>query len=406
MIGGTGTAMTGGPWLSVLSRRSRILLATALLAFGFSLPAHAQDRPGDLVAARDRLAEQADRLSARADATAAELAGLRAALAGVSADIVASHRALEALDREIANLTTERAALARSIETAEADMAALALARQRLSDLPPPSALTTPLAPIDALRSRLLLETTRDALARQGTALADNLTALAAVDESLREQRARVARETEALATEMEALDRLLGDRRTLLAATEAEREALDAAMATLARQIATAEALVDVLPTAENRARQAGLADLEWRLETENAAPVFPVSGAIAVGFGAYGIDGAPSEGIWYEVPAETPILAPLSGIVRFAGPFRSYGQLLIIEHAPAYHSLLGHLGRIDVTVGQSVVTGEPVGRAGLPDDGRKSTVGTYFEVRRDAAPVEPASGLAAAHAARQTPS
>ena len=55
--------------------------------------------------------------------------------------------------------------------------------------------------------------------------------------------------------------------------------------------------------------------------------------------------------------------IVAPCDGTVAFAGPFRGYGQLLIIEHSEGYHTLLAGMGRIDAVVGARVLAGEPVG-------------------------------------------
>jgi septal ring factor EnvC (AmiA/AmiB activator) len=75
------------------------------------------------------------------------------------------------------------------------------------------------------------------------------------------------------------------------------------------------------------------------------------------------------------------------------FAGPFRTYGLILIIEHSEGYHTLLAGLGRIDGTVGQSVVTGEPVGTAGSAETGNPSI---YVELRRNGQPIDPLPWLA----------
>ena len=76
------------------------------------------------------------------------------------------------------------------------------------------------------------------------------------------------------------------------------------------------------------------------------------------------------------------------------FAGPFRGYGQLLIIEHGGGYHVLLAGLSRVDGTVGDEVLEGEPVGVMGSPP-GLKPKL--YFELRRNGRPVNPLPWLAA---------
>jgi septal ring factor EnvC (AmiA/AmiB activator) len=75
------------------------------------------------------------------------------------------------------------------------------------------------------------------------------------------------------------------------------------------------------------------------------------------------------------------------------FAGPFRTYGLILIIEHSEGYHTLLAGLGRIDAVVGQSVTTGEPVGTAGSAETGYPSI---YVELRRNGQPIDPLPWLA----------
>jgi septal ring factor EnvC (AmiA/AmiB activator) len=64
-----------------------------------------------------------------------------------------------------------------------------------------------------------------------------------------------------------------------------------------------------------------------------------------------------------------------------------------LIIEHSEGYHTLLAGLGRIDGTVGQSVVTGEPVATAGSAETGNPSI---YVELRRNGQPIDPLPWLA----------
>src|SRR5262249_7729633 len=58
--------------------------------------------------------------------------------------------------------------------------------------------------------------------------------------------------------------------------------------------------------------------------------------------------------------------ITSPCDGWVVYAGPFRNYGQLLILNAGGGYHVLLAGMERISVDLGQFVVTGEPVAAMG----------------------------------------
>ena len=83
--------------------------------------------------------------------------------------------------------------------------------------------------------------------------------------------------------------------------------------------------------------------------------------------------------------------VIAPFDGVVLFAGPFKGYGNLLIIEHGDGYHSLLSGLERLDVGVGQNVLTGEPVGI--MSTEGPQKL---YIEFRKEGQPVNPGSWFA----------
>jgi len=78
--------------------------------------------------------------------------------------------------------------------------------------------------------------------------------------------------------------------------------------------------------------------------------------------------------------------------GEVLYAGPFMNYGLTVLISHSRGLHSVYAHLGGLQVTRGQSVVEGTPVGTAGKDLDDHPTV---YFELRQDGQPVDPQSWL-----------
>jgi septal ring factor EnvC (AmiA/AmiB activator) len=120
-----------------------------------------------------------------------------------------------------------------------------------------------------------------------------------------------------------------------------------------------------------------------------------FPVAGSLAQRFGGTGQTsgdvGLLAKGITITARAGAQVVAPFDGLVAFAGPFRGYGQLLIIEHSEGYHTLLAGLGQIDASVGQRVLAGEPVGV--METEGAPTL---YVELRRDGQPINPLPWLA----------
>lgn len=118
-----------------------------------------------------------------------------------------------------------------------------------------------------------------------------------------------------------------------------------------------------------------------------------FPARGKIVVRFGQNGDQPTPSKGITIETRANAQVVAPYDGQIVFAGPFRGYGLLLIIEHGEGYHTLLAGMARIDGTVGQHLAQGEPVGVMGQPE--AKPLL--YVEFRHNGQPVNPLPWLTA---------
>ena len=103
---------------------------------------------------------------------------------------------------------------------------------------------------------------------------------------------------------------------------------------------------------------------------------------------------NGARTEGITIETRRAAHVVAVRRGTVVFAGPFRGYGRLLIIEHDEGYHVLLAGLDRIDAVVGDEVLAGEPVGAMTASSN---RTPELYLELRRSGRPINPLPWLAA---------
>ena len=118
-----------------------------------------------------------------------------------------------------------------------------------------------------------------------------------------------------------------------------------------------------------------------------------FPARGHVVIHFGQAGDGGLPAKGITVETRPGAQVVAPYDGDVVFAGAFRGYGLLLIIEHGEGYHTLLAGMARIDSTVGQRLVAGEPVGVMDVSED--KPLL--YVELRHSGQPINPLPWLMA---------
>jgi septal ring factor EnvC (AmiA/AmiB activator) len=120
-----------------------------------------------------------------------------------------------------------------------------------------------------------------------------------------------------------------------------------------------------------------------------EQASLVTPARGQVVMRYGELADMGQSSKGISIATRPAAQVVAPFDGQVMFRGPFRGYGEILILEHAGGYHTLLAGLGRTDAIVGQWLLAGEPVGVMGRPAAGGNPEL--YLELRRDGQPINP---------------
>ena len=120
----------------------------------------------------------------------------------------------------------------------------------------------------------------------------------------------------------------------------------------------------------------------------------IMPVRGKLVLAYGqrAIGADAA-SKGISIQTRTQAQVVAPYDGQVVYAGEFRGYGQILIIEHGGRYHTLLAGLERIDAVAGQWILAGEPIGVMGSP---KERFPELYLEFRHAGQPVNPLPWLA----------
>ena len=120
------------------------------------------------------------------------------------------------------------------------------------------------------------------------------------------------------------------------------------------------------------------------------------PASGKRVLKFGEKTQYGSQSKGLVLETRHGGQVVSPCDGWIVYAGEFRSYGQLLIINAGGGYHILLAGLSQIDVQLGQFVLTGEPVGvmsTAGrtTPGKAQDNAPVLYIEFRKDQRPIDP---------------
>lgn len=202
------------------------------------------------------------------------------------------------------------------------------------------------------------------------------------------EREAAAAAEAEAAAQEAEAKAEAAAQA-AADAAAEATEEAEEAEEVVVAAAPAPAPAPA---PVASNTAQPqpTSVPDVLRDFPEDGASGLaMPAAATLAAGWGmALPDTGEASKGLLLETRPSAQVVATFDGRVVYAGPFRRYGLILILEHSGRYHSLLAGLGRIDVVLGQWVVAGEPVGLMANPTEGKPAL---YLELRHNGQPIDP---------------
>jgi len=98
--------------------------------------------------------------------------------------------------------------------------------------------------------------------------------------------------------------------------------------------------------------------------------------------------------KGIDFGATLGDPVRAVAAGTVRFAGWFRGYGRMVILDHGDRFYTVSGHLDALRVAMGNFVAAGEPIGTVG--DTGSLRGPRLYFEIREGSEAVDPLAWLA----------
>jgi len=110
------------------------------------------------------------------------------------------------------------------------------------------------------------------------------------------------------------------------------------------------------------------------------------PAAGRIVEGFAEMSRVGVRARGITLATRKGAQVVAPAKGRIAYAGPFRTYGDIVIVQHPGRLLSMMSGLERVDVLVGETVSAGTPIGRMGSLEPQ------LYLELRQSGRPIDPA--------------
>ncbi len=366
----------------------------------------AQSKSNETEAALKREIEQigADRRKLNQD-----LIDTAGRIRGVEAQVTATEARLKPLD------DNERS-IRKSLDGRRAVIGEVLAALQRMGHRPPPALISSPEDALQSVRTAMLLGAVLPEMRHEVEALANDLTALLNVRKQITAERDRLKNEVASLGNERTRMTALVDARQKQQAEREKALDAERARATQLAHQVDNLKDLIakleQGLDPATRAAREAARSDTRPAMsalrDPGRLAPAvafaslrgqvpIPVNGVKLKEFGAPDGVGGVEKGLSIATRAGAQVTAPADGWVVYAGPFRSYGQLLILNAGNGYHILLAGMDRISVDLGQFVLTGEPVAVMGngshiaaILATGSSQPV-LYIEFRKDGIPVDP---------------
>jgi len=436
----------GRGWLS------RIPLSIALVSAGFAgidlQPSSAQlaaTAPQATAAAPDAIKQREQEL----EATRAQQKGASEAQAKLKADIAAIGQDRSKLNQQLIDIAAQVRGVETRIGDAEArlrpldsreqqirssldsrrsEIVEVLAALQRAGRRTPPALLVRPEDALQSLRTAMLLGAVVPELRTRAEKLTGDLTELVSLRKTIATERDRLALDRDKLRDDQTRLAALVDERQRQQSSVEKDMEAEGARAIALSRQVDSLQGLIGKMELdLKSAAKAAATASLQGAPATVNGKPnlgalkdparlspavafasakglfALPVNGVKIRDFAGSDGSGGVEKGISLATRPGAQVTTPCDGWVVYAGPFRSYGQLLILNAGGGYHVLIAGMERISVNIGQFVLTGEPVATMGTTSLVASVLATTasqpvlYVEFRKDGTPIDPGPWWAA---------
>src|SRR3954453_16744983 len=434
----SGEAGRRGRSSAVLNSISLALLATGLAGIGFA-PALAQlattpstlasseeikQREHELEATRAQqksAAEAEAKLKLDITAIGQDRSKLNAQLINIAAQVRAFVTSIGDAEARLRPLDSREQQIRVSLESRRSEIIEVLAALQRAGRRSPPALLVRPEDALQSLRTAMLLGSVVPELRGRAEKLAGDLGELVTLRKTIGAERDALGLDRDRLKDDQVRLAALVDERQRKQSAIEKDMEAEGARAIVLSKQVDSLQGLIAKLEQdLKSAAKAAATANLQGSPASPNGKPnlgalkdparlspaiafasargllALPVNGSKIRDFGGSDGAGGVEKGISLASRAGAQVTTPCDGWVVYAGPFRSYGQLLILNAGGGYHVLIAGMERISVNIGQFVLTGEPVATMGTTSQvasilaTNASQPVLYVEFRKDGTPID----------------
>jgi murein hydrolase activator len=426
-------------------RAFRIPLSIALLSAGLSgnTPATAQMAATTPAPASSPSPDAIKQREQELEATRAQQKSAADAQEKLKADIAAIGQDRSKLNQQLIDLAAQVRGVETKIDDAEtrlrpldareqeirgtlnsrrSEIVEVLAALQRAGRRSPPALLVRPEDALESLRTAMLLGSVVPELRARAQKLAGELGELVALHKTIATERDRLAADRDNLKSDQIRLAALIDERQRQQNSIEKDMATESMRAIALSKQVDSLQGLIAKMEQdSKTAAKAAAIASLQGTPANLNGKPnlgalkdpsrlspaiafaaakglfALPVNGMKIRDFGGSDGVGGVEKGISLAARPGAQVTTPCDGWVVYAGPFRSYGQLLILNAGGGYHVLIAGMERISVNIGQFVLTGEPVATMGTTSQvasilaANASQPVLYIEFRKDGTPIDP---------------
>lgn len=333
-------------------------------------------------------------------------------------------------EKKLSDLRTKEDAVRKSLHSRRGVLAEVLAALQRMGRNPPPAILVTPEDALSSVRSAILLGAVVPGLRKETENLVADLKALADIRAGIDRQREELTATMTANVEEERRMSMLVAEKEKLRQSSASELAAEQRKAQELASQATNLQGLIGSLESqiaSVREAAEAARAQEQERLRmseaereaarelARNAVPdknriapayvfselrnklAYPAAGSLLRKFGDADGTGHSLQGIMLETNPGALVTAPSDGWIVYAGNFRSYGQMIILNPGDGYHVVLSGMETVSVQTGQFVVAGEPLATMGAKRVASAAALALetdrptlYIEFRKDGKPVD----------------
>ena len=353
---------------------------------------------------------------------AAELSGevnsVQKQMVQLARTIQEKEESLSTLEQKQKQTRARQEELEKRLSLTDKQLVQVVTGMQTLALRPPELIFMNPALPVDMVRSQILMRHSLPVIGGINRQTRSDLAELSQVRSDLQRQIVQIRAARTQLAEKSGQMDRLLQQKSLLQAQYQASQNQARERVQALASQASDLKDLLARLEAEQkrqeeqrrqeqmrvtqaavqrmNRARPSFRMPASGTLLTSRpGAPggfaraygrlAYPVRGEITQKFGETTLSGAHTKGMTITGRPRAQVISPFDGTILFAGPFKNYGQLVIIDNGDNYLTLFAGMDRINPVVGQEVLAGEPIGQM------RENRPDLYIEIRKNGQPVDP---------------